>query len=179
MNVITVYKSKFGSSKQYACWISEALQCDVADIGNVTLNQLQAYDIIIHVGGLYAGSIHGFKFIKKHLEVLDDKKILLCMVGMTPTNEKEIYDQIYCNHVPESHRDHIVPFALRGNQNYSEMSAFHRLMMKVPKAQVKKIPQAQRTEDQQSFLNTFGKDIRYVRQDYVNSIVAYVNACDQ
>ena len=35
MNAIVIYKTKYGSTKQYAEWIAEELGCDFIDAKNV------------------------------------------------------------------------------------------------------------------------------------------------
>lgn len=174
MKSIITYKSRYGSSKQYADWIAKALQCDKEDIGNIKVNRLLTYDTIVHVGGLYAGGISGFRFLKKHLEALSGKTILLCMVGMTNPDNKERYNQIYENNVPEPYRNRVKPFALHGNLLFSKMNFTHRLMMKMPKAQAEKTPVEQRTEDNKLFLESYGKDVYLTKQGYIGPIIEYM-----
>lgn len=74
MNTIVIYKSKYGSTKQYANWIGEALSCEVADAKSISVSDLLKYDRIIYGGGLYAEVIAGVTLITKNIEKLKDKK---------------------------------------------------------------------------------------------------------
>lgn len=174
MNAIVLYKSKYGSSRQYALWLAKALQCKALDVADANLSQMQSSDIIIYAGGLYAGSVSGFKQINKQLDKLQNKKIILCMVGMTNPAESEKYNQVYANNVPEQYRSIVKPFALRGDQLFSKMSRLHRLLMNAPKSAVQKIPEEQRTEDDRAFLENFGQDVRFAKQENIQGIVEYV-----
>lgn len=176
MKIIVLYKSKYGSSRQYALWLSEALQCPAKASKEIPPDKLMTYDIILYVGGLYAGGINGFRYITKHFDMLKNKELILCMVGMTDPASKELYHQVYEQNVPTEYRANIKPFALRGDQLFSQMSFLHRIMMKVPQAQIKKIPSEQRTEQQQSFLKSFGKDLRFTDKRYIKELLEYVHA---
>lgn len=174
MKTIVTYKTKYGSSKQYALWLADALDCQAEQVERVGLNNLLDYDVLIHVGGLYAGRVDGFARIAKHLDALRDKQLLLCMVGMTNPAEQEKYQQVFMNNVPEPYRALVRPFALRGNQLFSKMSLTHRLMMRVPKAMTEKIPVEKRTAEEKGFIESFGKDICFAKREGIDEVVAYV-----
>lgn len=36
MKILITYKSKYGSSKQYALWLREELKCEVKDLKEIT-----------------------------------------------------------------------------------------------------------------------------------------------
>ncbi len=174
MNTIIIYRSKYGSSRQYALWLADALKCEVKDAKTLDLNEILAYDIIVYIGGLYASRVKGFKKISKNLEKFKGKSILLCLVGMTNPAEQEKYLHMFQSNVPEPYRNLVKPFYLRGNQLFSKMSGLHRIMMKVPKSMFKKIPEEKRTEDDRHFLEHFGEDIYYINQESIQTIADYV-----
>lgn len=174
MKSIVIYKSKYGSSGQYAAWLAEALHCSAEDINNVKVNELLIYDVIVYVGGLYAGSVNGYKKFSENLSSLLGKKLILCMVGNTNPAETEKYNQVFMKNVPEEYRNAVKPFALRGDQLFSKMSVMHRLMMKLPKSMAEKIPVEQRTEDDKQFIENYGKDVYFVNQESINEIVEYI-----
>lgn len=174
MKTIVVYKSKYGSSKQYALWIAEDLKCKAEKAENINIQEILSYDVIIYVAGLYASGINGFKKIRKHLSSMQDKKLLLCMVGATNPSEAEKYHQVYLSNVPQQYQDFVKPFSLRGDQLMTKMSGIHRLMMKFPKAAAEKIPENERTTENIDFLEHFGEDIHFVKRDYTTSVVEYV-----
>ena len=74
MKSIVIYKSKYGSTKQYALWIAEELGCEAVDAKQVKADDLLEYDNIVYGGGLYAEVINGVTIITKNIENLKDKK---------------------------------------------------------------------------------------------------------
>ena len=93
MKGIVVYKSKYGSTKTYATWISEALEFDLYDAKNVSLKNLLEYDSIVYGGGLYAEVINGVHLITKNIDALEGKKIAIFSTGITPLDCREYYDK--------------------------------------------------------------------------------------
>ena len=75
MKTIVVYKTKYGSTKTYAEWISEELSCEAVDVKNINIEKLSEYDEIVYGGGLYAEVINGVSLITKNIESLKDNKI--------------------------------------------------------------------------------------------------------
>ena len=73
MNNIVVYESKYGSTERYAKWIGEELNCKVARISDVPIDELIKYDNIIFGGWVKAGSHNGFHKLSKNIDTLKDK----------------------------------------------------------------------------------------------------------
>ena len=48
MNTIVVYKSKYGSAKQYADWIAGELGCNAVDAKGIKIDDLLKYDTIVY-----------------------------------------------------------------------------------------------------------------------------------
>lgn len=177
MKTIIVYKSNYGTCKQYAQWLADALQCKAET--NVKPDELQTYDVIVYIGGLYAGGINGFKWFRKQFDDLADKKLILCMVGMTTPAESGKYEQVFVKNVPEKYREKIQYFALRGDQLYSKMNFIHRNMMKMPKRMAEKIPENERTQEDIQFIESYGKDILFSAKENINCVVEYIGTLGQ
>ena len=62
MKGIVIYKSKYGSTKKYAEWISERTGFDCVEAGKVNAKRLADYDTVIFGGGIYASGIAGISF---------------------------------------------------------------------------------------------------------------------
>ena len=84
MKSIVIYKSKYGSTRDYANWIADELGCDAIDAKNVKIGDLSGFDNIVFGGGLYAEMIAGITLISKNLDKLKDKKIAVFTTGITP-----------------------------------------------------------------------------------------------
>ena len=62
-NIAVIYKSKYGTTKQYAKWIAEELGASLFEASSINPSQLMTYDVVVYGGGLYAGGIIGVKLV--------------------------------------------------------------------------------------------------------------------
>lgn len=134
MNAIVVYKTKYGSTKTYADWIGEELNCCATDAKDITIDELEKYDTIIYGGGLYAEIINGVSLITKHIDRLKNKKIAVYTTGITPLDCRDYYDKIvieknFKNGVPQNMKI----FNFTGKMILDELSTVHRAALKTLK----------------------------------------------
>ena len=94
MKTVVLYRSKYGSTKQYAEWIAEDLNCDCINADNFKVSDFDKYDTVIYGGGLYAESISGISLITKNMDKLEGKKIIVYSTGITPLDCREYYDKM-------------------------------------------------------------------------------------
>ena len=73
-----VYGSVYGSTKQYAQWIADALSADLYENKSLDISVLDPYDIIIYGGGLYAGGVTGISLISRHPEFIHLRNCRSC-----------------------------------------------------------------------------------------------------
>ena len=134
MNAIVIYKTKYGSTKTYAEWIANELDCKVADAKEIKIDDLQSYDTIIYGGGLYAEVISGVSLITKNIDKLIGKKLIVFATGITPMDCREYYDKMVWekNFKPEV-QDKIKMFYYPGKMIMSELSLVHRTALKTLK----------------------------------------------
>lgn len=134
MNTIVIYKSKYGSTKTYAEWIKEELNCDIADTKSVSIDDLLKYDNIIYGGGLYAEIINGVHLLTKNFDKLKDKKIAIFTTGITPLDcrdyyDKEVLEKNFKNGVPEF----VKIYNFLGKMILDELTPVHRAALKTLK----------------------------------------------
>lgn len=134
MNAIVIYKSKYGSTKQYAEWIAESLSCNAVEAKSIKAEDLNVFDTIIYGGGLYAEIINGVSLITKNSELLKDKKIAVFSTGITPLDCKDYYDKMvveknFKNGIPEN----VKIFNFMGKMILEELSFVHRTSLKALK----------------------------------------------
>lgn len=67
-NIVVVYESKYGSTRQYAEWIAEELKAALFKRSDMDVSKLKEYNTIIYGGGLYASGIAGSSIISKNYE---------------------------------------------------------------------------------------------------------------
>lgn len=134
MNAIVVYKTKYGSTKTYAEWIAEELECEAVDAKDVKAEDLEKYDAIVYGGGLYAEVISGVSLITKNLDRLDGKKIAVYSTGITPLDIRDYYDRLVLekNFKPFM-LEKIKVFNFLGKMVIDELSLVHRTALKTLK----------------------------------------------
>lgn len=176
MNAVVVYTSKYGSTEKYAHWIAEALGCSAKKLSELSSKDLLIFDTIIYGGGLYAGRIAGFKKFLSKLRNADNKTLALYMVGLVNPKAQGVYSEIAEKNIPPKWKDQFEVFVFRGDQQFSQMSAIHKLMMRMPKSMAEKKPLEQRTEDDQMFIDSFGKDVFFSSKTYILPLVDHIKA---
>ncbi len=134
MKTVVVYKTKYGSTKVYAEYISEKLGCECFEAKKIKVDDLMAYDNIIYGGGLYAEVINGLGLITKNIKLLSDKKIAVFTTAITPLDcrayyEGEVLEKNFKDGVPENIRI----FNFMGKMKVDELSAVHRAALKTLK----------------------------------------------
>ncbi len=139
MNGIVIYKSKYGSARKYAKWISKETGFRCIDVDKVNVKALRDYDTIIIGGGVYASGVPAFSFLKKHIDQLAGKKILTFCCGASPFDQKffdELRRKIFTGKLAE-----IPCFYCRGAFDMKNMTFTDRTLCKMlRKAVAKKDP---------------------------------------
>ena len=97
MKTIVVYKTKYGSTKAYAEWISEELGADVIDVKDADINKLSEYDAIVYGGGLYAEVINGVSIITKNLDKLKDMLDTVLPTTISDNITRQQYSKLIIN----------------------------------------------------------------------------------
>ena len=172
MSTIVIYKSKYGSTKQYAEWIAEALDCEVKEAKSVKADDLLKYDTIIYGGGLYAEIIAGVSLITKNIEKLKDKKLIVYTTGITPPEVREYYDHevLDKNFKPEM-LSHIKIYNFLGRMVMAELTVPHRTAIKT----LKKIMSSKKnpTDMEKMLAELCDVDGDFTDKTVIDELVAY------
>ena len=139
MKGIVIYKSKYGSSKKYAEWISEATGFPYVSVKEADISKAAECDVIIIGGGIYASGIACTSFLKKNIGKLKGKKIIVYTCGASPYDEKSVNAIIEKNMTDGL--DGIPVYYCRGSFDMKEMSFADRTLCgMLRKSLVKKDP---------------------------------------
>ncbi len=175
MNAVVIYKSKYGSTKKYAQWISEELSCPVFEAKDISKEDLVNYDTIIYGGGLYAEIISGVNLITKNFDKLKEKKIVVFSTGITPLDCREYYDEMVIekNFKPEM-RDKIKVFNFMGKMILNELSIPHKAAIKTLKKLMgsKENP----TEMEKLLVDLCDKDGDFTDREAIGGLIEYAKA---
>lgn len=173
MKTLVIYKSKYGSTKQYAQWIAEELGCEAVDAKSVKPSELEKYDNIVYGGGLYAETINGVSLITKNIDKLRDKRIAVYTTGLTPTDCRDYYDKLIIERnfkfgVPQN----VKVFNFVGKMIVSELSVVHRTAINM----LKKMMSAKEnpTDMERLLVELCDKDGDFTERAAISDLVSYI-----
>lgn len=169
-NIAVIYKSNYGTTKQYATWIAEELGADLLERREAEPAKLQQYDCIIYGGGLYAGGISGIDLVTKN----PCKRLIVFTVGLADPTITD-YTEILDKSLPSELRNSAKIFHLRGGIDYKKLGVVHRGMM----ALMKKMTIGKKTDDELSgderiFVDTYGNKVDFTNRQAIQPIIDYV-----
>ncbi len=95
MNGLVIYKSKYGSTKQYAHWIAEGLGIDCINVDLVTEKMLGNYGYFVVGGSIYIGKIKIAEWLTNHWQFLKHKKVYFFSVGDLLASETEKVQNVW------------------------------------------------------------------------------------
>lgn len=153
---IVFYKSKFGTSKDYAYWISNTIDCQVFDYSNVTIDKLLQYDTIIFGGDLYTNGINGVSMITRNFKKLKDKKIIIFTAGLSSSNNPDFFypslDMLFSKEMQEK----IIFFHFPLSINNPSLGYLNNIMLKLFKYIINKNNLDELTLPEKSFIQAYG-----------------------
>ena len=139
MKGIIIYKTKYGATKKYAEWLSEATGFPFVSTKEADMDKVSSCDVVIVGGGVYASGISCTSFLKKNIGRLKDKKILVYTCAASPYDKKLVDAVIEMNMKDELKG--IPVFYCRGAFDMKAMSFTDRTLCKMlRKAVAKKDP---------------------------------------
>ena len=178
-NILVLYKSKYGSTKQYAEWIAADLSADLYEASSFSSGSWEDYSTIVYCGGIYANNINGVKTIIKNQAKLSGKKIIIVACGLSNPNNKELFERIengLYRKLPQTIKDGVNFFLLRGGVTYSELRFFDDKVLKMLEKMLQsKNPQTLGPEERE-MLEVLGKDFSFVDRASIQPIVEYCKA---
>ena len=170
MKTVVIYKSKYGTTKRYAQWIAEALQAPLFESSEINPSQLSDYDVVIYGGGLYASGILGVELVVKN----HCKSLVVFTVGLSNPDTTD-YTKILEENFSQEFLAKIKVFHLRGGIDYKKLGFIYKVMMfLLIKLKVEKIPQEERTREEQTMLDTYGDKVDFTDETTIIPLLDYV-----
>ena len=161
MKTLIIYGSQYGSTKRYAERLSEITGIEAVDYKKA--KDIDGFDRIIFMGGIYAGGVLGLK--KTVGKLTGNQELIIVTVGVTNPNETEYFSEIRKSikaKIPADLYSKEKIFHLRGAIDYSKLDMKHRFMMSMFHKMVLKTPESQRTADAKAMLETYGQHVDFV-----------------
>lgn len=130
MNGIIIYKSVYGSTKQYAEWIQEETMFDIRPVDEVDQTELAQYGVIIIGTPVIANKPFLAKWVVEHREALEHAQIVLysCSASVPPNATLQ---RGFEGAIPADLRERITYVQLHGRYDFSKLSPMHKLMMRI------------------------------------------------
>lgn len=166
---IILYQSKYGATKKYAQWLQEETGFDLQETKSADIKQVREYDTIILGGGVYASGIAGLSFLKKNIDNLTGKRILVFCTGASPYDEAAI-EQIKKLHFQDGLRN--VPLVYcRGAWDEDAMTFKDRTLCKLlQKAVGKKDPSTYEIWER-ALMSAVGQKCDWTDKKYLEPII--------
>lgn len=140
MNGVILYQSKYGATRKYAAWLSEETGFPTMETKKAKIEQIGKFDTVVLGGGVYASGVAGLSFLKKNMEALKGKKLLVFFVGASPYDEKDF--RAVVQHNMKDALSGIPCFYCRGAFDMDAMTIVDRNLCKMlRKAVAKKKPE--------------------------------------
>ncbi len=172
---IVVYESKYGSTKRYAKWIGEELNCKVCKISDVNIEELVNYDNIIFGGWIRAGRLEGFKKIQENTHKLKNKKFFVFAVGLAATEDKT-----YKDFKEKSFKsfNNIEEFYLNGAFDFNRLTFVDKMMMRVFKIVLKRLKSGNIDESTKEIFRAYEEPVDFTKRESIKPIVEAVKGID-
>ena len=172
MSNIIIYGSNYGTTKKYAEEFSKRTNIEAVSFKDV--NNINDYDNIIYLGGLYAGGVLGMAKTLKKIDNIANKNIIIATIGLSdPTdeiNKNNIRNNIK-KQVPKEIFEKVKVFHLRGGIDYSKLNFAHRTMMKLLYNTVKKLPKEKQTAEDSAIIETYNKKVDFIDFSSLDKII--------
>jgi len=123
------FTGKFGSTKQYAQWISEATGFPVFDL-NKEIPDSTDYDLLILGSSVFIGKLTISKWAKSNWKIIKDKSIILYSVSGTEPGHPDLKKYI-TDSLPKEIIQRIKYVPLRGRLIMDKLPWWTRLILRI------------------------------------------------
>lgn len=179
MKTLVIYSSKTGFTKNYAEWISEELPSDCFALEDFDENKFAEYDTIIYGGGLYASGINGIKKIKKNMNQLKNKNLIVYMTGASPSKTCDIREVINYNFSEEDQK-FMEFFYIRGGFDFERLKLIDKCLMRLMQFKIKRnMKKRELTGDEKGMLNAFETAVDFTSKNKTENLLEYVCSLDK
>ena len=172
MSNIILYGSHYGTTKLYAEELSRRTNIEVSSFK--TIKDINQYDTIIYLGGLYAGGVLGMAKTLKNLNDVSHKKIILVTVGLAdPTDE--VNKNTIRNNIKRQLKKEVFEkakiFHLRGGIDYSKLNFGHKTMLRLLYNSIKNLPEEKQTAEDKAMIETYNKKVNFIDFSSLDDII--------
>lgn len=134
MSGLIVYKSKYGSTKCYAEWISERLNYPVISVEEYSQQNsgmLENLENIVFGSPIYGGKLLLSKWMKNNWEAFAGKKKYLFILGSISSDKQDKIASIIHNNFSENYLKELKYFYFLGRARINELNIIDKIILKV------------------------------------------------
>lgn len=124
MNGAVLYRSKYGSTGQYAKWLSESLHVKLINVKETRSTDLTQFDCLVFCSPVYYGKLLISSFIKKNRSLLKGKRIYLLVVGGMDENAKDDIKNMLNANFDQKFSDYCIKWFYSGGRMEVEKLGF-------------------------------------------------------
>ncbi len=141
------------------------------------IKDINKYDKIIYLGGLYAGGVLGMSKTLKKISDISTKKIILVTVGLADPKDNENTNNIKNSikkQLTKETLDRTIIFHLRGGIDYSKLNFAHKTMMGLLYKKAKNLPEEKKTAEVKAMIDIYNKKVDFVDFSSLESIISEI-----
>lgn len=136
MKGIIIYKSNYGSTRQYAQWLSEETGFTALPVKSVKKKDIAESDRVIIGAPIFAGKPLLYNWIVKNWPLLSDKKAVLYTTSGA-SGDDPLHKKNFENFFEPAIREKMAYFPVGGRMIHSELKPLHRFLVNLGKKMVK------------------------------------------
>lgn len=168
--ILVLYKSKYGSTKQYATWIADELGAELRSRDHIRSYELLDYDLIIYGGSLFAGDISGADILRDN----PHRDVIGFTVGLSDPATTD-YTDIINRSIPSDKQRQIPMFHFRGAIDYSKLGFIDKTILRMLKNfSLGRKKDRELTSDDQAILAAYGNVVDFTDKAAIVPLVDYV-----
>ena len=122
------FSGQYGSTAQYATWISDATGLPVFDVNDANADP-SGYDFLVLGSSVIIYKLTIRKWVKKHLAVIENRPAILFTVSGAPAGPK--LDGWIANSLPGNLVSRMKHVALRGRLDHKKLNWWLKLMLRI------------------------------------------------
>ena len=173
-NLLIIYKSVTGFTKEYAEMIAEELKpdvpCTLMTFQEATAGVMSEYDTVVFGSRIIGGTVDG---LKKTLELFVQSKaarLILFATGATPDEAQDSIAEMWRNNLTTAQLQALPHFYMPGGLRYERMPWFEKTVMTIFSAIMKK--KKHKTEYEEKSAQALAESYDISSRDYVLPLVS-------
>ena len=171
---LIIYGSEYGTAKRCAERLSQLVNAQAVSFDS--MGSIEEYDMVIHVGALYAGGVKGLKNTLKAMR--GDARLVIITVGLADVTDKQNIENIrsgISRQLPKEFFDRTRIYSLRGGIDYGRLNFKHKAMMSLLCNKAKKLPEEKKNAEVRAMIDTYNKKVDFVDLSALEPIAKEIN----